>query len=247
MRPQQDRAPSPAPRAPKRPERADADSNRSETKRGEAKYDDAKRGDAKRRDTKFGDAKFGEAKRGDAKFGATRKPGSPATSARAYEPAPRPERSPGAEAAPKAQRPDKNGGPAKPMTVDSIIAAGDPGDKPAPQKRKRLPSERPADPVKPAGRPRNSGGKSAGGAPGKTSGKAKDKDKPHASRAERKATGVAGNSKMAWIFITIAALTLFMSLFNYVNYTIQTVANTQADGHRMAAGAGKAQIFRYYL
>lgn len=180
MRPQQDRAPSPAPRAPKRPERPDADGKRSEGKRGEPKYDDAKRGDAKRRDAKFGDAKLGDPK--------ARQPRDPA---RAYEPTPRPERSPGADPAPKAQRPDKNGGPAKPMTVDSIIAAGDPGDKPAPQKRKRLPSERPADPVKPAGRPRNSGGKSAGGAPGKTSGKAKDKDKPHASRAERKATGDA--------------------------------------------------------
>jgi len=58
----------------------------------------------------------------------------------------------------------------------------------------------------------------------------------------------AGNSKMVWIFITIAALTLFMSLFNYVNYTISKQLQTLKQmGIRMAAGAGKAQIFRYYL
>lgn len=58
----------------------------------------------------------------------------------------------------------------------------------------------------------------------------------------------AGNRKMVWIFITIAALTLFMSLFNYVNYTISKQLQTLKQmGIRMAAGAGRVQIFRYYL
>ncbi len=54
---------------------------------------------------------------------------------------------------------------------------------------------------------------------------------------------------MVWIFITIAALTLFMSLFNYVNYTISKQLQTLKQmGIRMAAGAGKGgQIFLYYL
>ena len=39
-----------------------------------------------------------------------------------------------------------------------------------------------------------------------------------------------------------------MSLFNYVNYTISKQLQTLKQmGIRMAAGAGKAQIFRYYL
>jgi len=93
--------------------------------------------------------------------------------------------------------PGKSGTPPKPLTVDSIIAAEDTGAPAAAPKRKRLPSERPADPVKPtgkpSGRPGHSAGKPAGSAPGKTSGKAesKSKDKPHASRAERKAAGSA--------------------------------------------------------
>ncbi len=58
----------------------------------------------------------------------------------------------------------------------------------------------------------------------------------------------AGNRKMVWIFITIAALTLFMSLFNYVNYTISKQLQTLKQmGIRMAAGADRVQIFRYYL
>jgi len=58
----------------------------------------------------------------------------------------------------------------------------------------------------------------------------------------------AGNKRMVWIFVTIAALTLFMSLFNYVNYTISKQLQTLKQmGIRMAAGAGKTQIFRYYL
>ena len=58
----------------------------------------------------------------------------------------------------------------------------------------------------------------------------------------------AGNRRMVWIFITIATLTLFMSLFNYVNYTISKQLQTLKQmGIRMAAGAEKAQIFRYYL
>jgi len=89
--------------------------------------------------------------------------------------------------------PDKPTKTGKALTVDSIIAAEEAGAPAAPPKRKRLPSERPADPVKPtgkpAGRPGHSSGKPAGSAPGKTSGKAKDK--PHASRAERKAAGSA--------------------------------------------------------
>ncbi len=58
----------------------------------------------------------------------------------------------------------------------------------------------------------------------------------------------AGNKKMVWIFITIALLTLFMSLFNYINYTISKQLQTLKQmGIRMATGAGKGQIFRYYL
>ena len=57
-----------------------------------------------------------------------------------------------------------------------------------------------------------------------------------------------GNKKILWIFTTIALLTLFMSLFNYVNYTISKQLQTLKQmGIRMAAGAGKAQLFRYYL
>jgi len=57
-----------------------------------------------------------------------------------------------------------------------------------------------------------------------------------------------GNRKILWIFTTIALLTLFMSLFNYVNYNIsKQLQMLKQMGIRMAAGAGKAQIFRYYL
>lgn len=91
--------------------------------------------------------------------------------------------------------PPRPGTPAKALTVDSIIAAGDPGDKPAPPKRKRLPSERPADPVKPTGKPAKQAGRPSGSAPAKGKVESKSKDKPHASRAERKAAGSApGNS-----------------------------------------------------
>ncbi len=58
----------------------------------------------------------------------------------------------------------------------------------------------------------------------------------------------AGNKKILWIFTTIALLTLFMSLFNYINYTISKQLQTLKQmGIRMAAGAGKRQIFRYSL
>ena len=61
------------------------------------------------------------------------------------------------------------------------------------------------------------------------------------------ATHKAGNKKMVWIFITIALLTLFMSLFNYINYTISKQLQTLKQmGIRMATGQ-KGQIFRYYL
>lgn len=57
-----------------------------------------------------------------------------------------------------------------------------------------------------------------------------------------------GNKKLLWMFITIAALTLFMSVFNYVNYTISKQLKTLKQmGIRMAAGAGTKQIVRYYL
>ncbi len=57
-----------------------------------------------------------------------------------------------------------------------------------------------------------------------------------------------GNKKILWIFTTIALLTLFMSLFNYVNYTISKQLQTLKQmGIRLATGAGKFQIFRYYL
>ncbi len=57
-----------------------------------------------------------------------------------------------------------------------------------------------------------------------------------------------GNKKMLWMFITIAALTLCMSVFNYVNYTISKQLKTLKQmGIRMAAGAGTKQILRYYL
>ena len=68
------------------------------------------------------------------------------------------------------------------------------------------------------------------------------------SEPSEMATHKAGNKKMVWIFITIALLTLFMSLFNYINYTISKQLQTLKQmGIRMATGAGKGQIFRYYL
>jgi hypothetical protein len=86
----------------------------------------------------------------------------------------------------------KPGAPAPAMTVDSIIAADTTAAAP---KRKRLPSERPADPVKPAKQAGRPAPKPSGSAPAKgnkAEGKPKDKkDKPHASRAERKAAGTA--------------------------------------------------------
>ena len=57
-----------------------------------------------------------------------------------------------------------------------------------------------------------------------------------------------GNRKLLWMFITIAALTLFMSVFNYVNYTISKQLKTLKQmGIRMVAGAGTKQILSYYL
>jgi len=89
----------------------------------------------------------------------------------------------------KSGTPDRPAKPAKALTVDSIIAAEQAG---AP-KRKRLPSERPADPVKPTGKPAKQAGRPApsGPAPAKGKAESKSKDKPHASRAERKAAGSA--------------------------------------------------------
>jgi hypothetical protein len=89
--------------------------------------------------------------------------------------------------------PDKPAKTGKALTVDSIIAAEEAGAPAAPPKRKRLPSERPADPVKPAGKPAKQAGRpaSSGSAPAKGKAESKSKDKPHASRAERKAAGSA--------------------------------------------------------
>lgn len=89
--------------------------------------------------------------------------------------------------------PDKPSKTGKALTVDSIIAAEEAGAPAAPPKRKRLPSERPADPVKPTGKPAKQAGRPApsGPAPAKGKAESKSKDKPHASRAERKAAGSA--------------------------------------------------------
>jgi len=95
----------------------------------------------------------------------------------------------------KPGKPAQSDTPAKAMTVDSIIAAEKTGAPGAAPKRKRLPSERPADPVKPAkqaGRPARA---PSGSAPAKGKADAKPKDKPHASRAERKAAGSAPGQK----------------------------------------------------
>ena len=55
------------------------------------------------------------------------------------------------------------------------------------------------------------------------------------SEPSEMATHKAGNKKMVWIFITIALLTLFMSLFNYINYTISKQLQTLKQmGIRMA-------------
>lgn len=84
--------------------------------------------------------------------------------------------------APKAQRPERAEKPAhEALTVDSIIAA----EEPKAPRRPKLPSERPAD------APRKGKGKPSSKTGGKPSPKASGKsgDKPHASRAERKATG----------------------------------------------------------
>jgi hypothetical protein len=92
-------------------------------------------------------------------------------------------------------KPAKPGTPAKALTVDSIIAAEEAGAPAPAPKRKRLPSERPADPVKSTGKPAKPAGRPAhapsGSAPAKGKADSKPKDKPHASRAERKAAGSA--------------------------------------------------------
>lgn len=57
-----------------------------------------------------------------------------------------------------------------------------------------------------------------------------------------------GNRKLLWIFISIAALTLFMSVFNYVNYTIsKQLATLKETGIRIASGAEIKQILGYYF
>ncbi len=58
----------------------------------------------------------------------------------------------------------------------------------------------------------------------------------------------AGNKKMLWLFISIAALTLFMSVFNYVNYTISKQFKTLKEtGIRITAGAQTRNIRGYYV
>lgn len=57
-----------------------------------------------------------------------------------------------------------------------------------------------------------------------------------------------GNRKMLWLLIAIAGLTLFMSVFNYINYTISKQLKTLKEtGIRITTGAGIRQILTYHL
>lgn len=57
-----------------------------------------------------------------------------------------------------------------------------------------------------------------------------------------------GNKKMLWLFVSIAALTLFMSIFNYVNYNISKQFKTiKETGIRITAGAQIKHIIEYYI
>lgn len=57
-----------------------------------------------------------------------------------------------------------------------------------------------------------------------------------------------GNKSLIWIMITIAVLTLIMSVFNYVSFTISKQLKTLKDaGVRMTNGADSSQLKAYYF
>ena len=57
-----------------------------------------------------------------------------------------------------------------------------------------------------------------------------------------------GNRKILWLLIAIAGLTLFMSVFNYINYTISKQLKTLKEtGIRITTGAGIRQVLTYHL
>ena len=61
-------------------------------------------------------------------------------------------------------------------------------------------------------------------------------------------TNATGNLKMVFIIITIAALTLLMSVFNYLNFSVSKQLSTLKDsGVRVANGAGTGHLRSYYI
>ncbi len=57
-----------------------------------------------------------------------------------------------------------------------------------------------------------------------------------------------GNKSLIWVFITIAILTLIMSIFNYTNFTIsRQMATLKNSGIRITNGALRGQIRGYYF
>ena len=57
-----------------------------------------------------------------------------------------------------------------------------------------------------------------------------------------------GNRSLIWIIITIAVLTLIMSVFNYVSFTISKQLKTLKDaGVRITNGADSSQLKTYYI
>ncbi|MGE0077352.1 MAG: ABC transporter permease [Bacteroidales bacterium] len=57
-----------------------------------------------------------------------------------------------------------------------------------------------------------------------------------------------GNKSMIWIIVTIAILTMIMSIFNYVNYAISKQLKTLKDaGVRITNGADSSQLKAYYI
>ena len=59
---------------------------------------------------------------------------------------------------------------------------------------------------------------------------------------------ITGNLRMIYIIITIAALTLLMSVFNYLNFSVSKQLSTLKDsGVRIANGAGMGHLRSYYI